>query len=104
MLLRFGDLKRYGVNNWPTLQRWIEKQGFPAGIYLGPNTRAWDQSECDAWLASRPKAVPPPEIRKPGPSVAAEETGPLDALAGNQSNSPHRMNRPARQAASDGGA
>jgi len=29
--LRFADRKRMGiVTNWPTLLRWIEKEGFPA--------------------------------------------------------------------------
>jgi predicted DNA-binding transcriptional regulator AlpA len=53
-LLRFADLKERGiVNNWPTLRRWIQYQGFPPGIVLGPNTRAWTESEIDAWLANR---------------------------------------------------
>lgn len=50
--LRFADLKRMGiVTNWPTLLRWIEKEGFPAGIKVG-NTRLWPESEVNAWLAS----------------------------------------------------
>jgi predicted DNA-binding transcriptional regulator AlpA len=54
-LLRFADLKARGiVRNWPTLQRWILEQGFPAGIKLGPNTRAWSESEINEWLAGRP--------------------------------------------------
>lgn len=39
-LLRFRDLQtRNIVKNWVTLQRWIEREGFPAGLLLGPNTR-----------------------------------------------------------------
>ena len=34
VLLRLRDLKEYGVNNWPTLGRWIKEEGFPAGFYL----------------------------------------------------------------------
>jgi predicted DNA-binding transcriptional regulator AlpA len=50
--LRFSDLKRMGVvGNWQTLNRWIEKEGFPPGIKVG-NTRLWLESEIDAWLAS----------------------------------------------------
>jgi predicted DNA-binding transcriptional regulator AlpA len=50
--LRFSDLKRIGVvGNWQTLKRWIEKEGFPAGIKVG-NTRLWLESEIDAWLSS----------------------------------------------------
>lgn len=52
--LRFSDLKSLGVvGNWVTLRRWIEREGFPPGIKLGPNTRAWEQSEVEAWLAGR---------------------------------------------------
>jgi predicted DNA-binding transcriptional regulator AlpA len=51
--LRFADLKLMGiVNNWPTLARWIEKEGFPPGIKIG-NTRLWALSEVNAWLQSR---------------------------------------------------
>ena len=64
-LLRFRDLKEYGVNNW--LGRWIKEEGFPTGFYLAANTRAWYKQDCDAWLANRPKADPPPEIKGGGP-------------------------------------
>ena len=54
-LLRFRDLKaRSIVTNHVTLKRWIEREGFPPGRMLGPNTRAWHESEIDAWLDSRP--------------------------------------------------
>ena len=56
-LLRFADLKELGVvRNWPTLLRWIEKNGFPPGHYTGPNTRTWTEQEVDEYLASRPSA------------------------------------------------
>jgi hypothetical protein len=44
MLLRFPDLAQYGVHNYPTLKRWIEKQGAPKGRWLGPNTHVWDKA------------------------------------------------------------
>ncbi len=54
-LLRFSDLKARGiVANWVTLNNWIEREGFPAGRMLGPNTRAWTEAEVLAWLESRP--------------------------------------------------
>ncbi len=54
VFLRFPDLKARGiVNNWMTLRRWIEREGFPAGVKLGPNTRAWDAAEVETWIASR---------------------------------------------------
>ena len=82
-LLRFPGLKEYGVNNWPTLLRWIKEEGFPVGFYLAANTRAWHKEECDIWLASRPKADPPPDIKqRPAPKVAAEGNGPIECLGG----------------------
>ena len=55
VLPRFADLKaRAIVRNWPTLKRWIDQEGFPAGVMLGPNTRAWVESEVEEWLAGRP--------------------------------------------------
>jgi hypothetical protein len=59
--LRFQDLKTRGIiGSWPLLRRRIEHDGFPTGIMLGANTRAWLESEVDAWLASRPTAGPEP--------------------------------------------
>jgi predicted DNA-binding transcriptional regulator AlpA len=53
-LLRFSDLKaRNIVRNWPTLLRWIKHEGFPPGFNLGPQSRAWDEAEVDAWLETR---------------------------------------------------
>jgi predicted DNA-binding transcriptional regulator AlpA len=54
-LLRFKHLKqRRIVENWPQLKRLVERHGFPPGIYLSPNTRAWPEDEVDRWLESRP--------------------------------------------------
>ena len=53
-LLRFYDLTDRGiVRNRVTLGRWIKERGFPPGILLGPNTRAWAEDEVEAWLAAR---------------------------------------------------
>ena len=55
VLLRFRDLKNCDiVRNHVTLKRWIEQEGFPPGLMLGPNTRVWRESDIEAWLASRP--------------------------------------------------
>ena len=57
VLLRFADLKARGIiRNWPTLKRWVQTRGFPAGNQLGPNTRVWTEDEIQEWLANRPKA------------------------------------------------
>jgi predicted DNA-binding transcriptional regulator AlpA len=62
--LRFRDLQKMGVvANRVTLGRWIESNGFPPGVLLGPNSRAWPEEEVLAWLASRRserEAVVPP--------------------------------------------
>ena len=53
---RFSDLKAAGiVRNRMTLSRWIKLHGFPAGVLLGPNTRAWRADEVEQWLAGRPE-------------------------------------------------
>jgi predicted DNA-binding transcriptional regulator AlpA len=53
-LLKFKDLKELGiVRNWTTLQRWIDSGHFPAGIKLGPNSRAWTEESIAEWLAAR---------------------------------------------------
>ena len=58
-LLRFKDLVERGiVRNWTTLMRLIREQGFPEGILIGPNSRAWPEDEVDAWVASRPRKKP----------------------------------------------
>lgn len=45
VMLRFRDLKnRNLVNNYVTLARWIEREGFPPGLMLGPNTRVWREA------------------------------------------------------------
>ena len=57
LYLRFRDLKARGiVGNWMTLKRWIEKENFPSGVKLGPNSRAWTETEVNKWLAGRPQA------------------------------------------------
>jgi predicted DNA-binding transcriptional regulator AlpA len=54
-MLRFPDLIARGLfNSRMTLKRAIDTQGFPPGILITPNARAWEEAEVDAWLASRP--------------------------------------------------
>ena len=56
-LLRFEDLKARGiVRNWPCLNKWIAREGFPPGRKLGPQTRVWTEQEIEEWIASRPTA------------------------------------------------
>jgi len=61
-LLRFKDLRERGIiANWPMLKRRIERDGFPVGKMIGPNQRAWIESEVDSWVKSRPTAGPEPK-------------------------------------------
>jgi predicted DNA-binding transcriptional regulator AlpA len=63
--LRFRDLVALGVvRNWPTLLRWVEKEQFPAGRWLGPNSRMWTADEVAAWLAARPTARRKPKFAR----------------------------------------
>lgn len=69
-LLRFPDLKhRNIVRNWPTLLRLINREGFPAGVRLGSNMRAWPEDEIEAWIESR-RIVTPDESLKEQLSVS----------------------------------
>jgi len=55
--VRFADLKAAGiVNNWMQVKRLVEVEGFPLGVRLSPNVRAWTVAEIRAWLATRPVA------------------------------------------------
>ena len=53
-LLFFPDLcEQKLVQNWTTLNRWIEEKGFPPGHMLG-RRRAWLAREVEAWVESQP--------------------------------------------------
>ena len=55
--VRFRDLEAAGiVANWTTLLRLIDDEGFPAGVLIGPNTRAWRLDTITEWLEARPTA------------------------------------------------
>jgi hypothetical protein len=57
VLVRFADLKAAGIaGNWPHLLRLIDQCGFPSGILLSRNIRAWDAASVREWLAARPTA------------------------------------------------
>jgi predicted DNA-binding transcriptional regulator AlpA len=56
-LIRYTDLVAKGVvNSRMTLKRLIDSQGFPPGVLITPNSRAWREEEVDAWIAARPAA------------------------------------------------
>ncbi len=56
-LIRYNDLVAKGVvNSRMSLKRLIDTQGFPPGVLITPNARAWNEDDVDAWIASRPAA------------------------------------------------
>lgn len=55
--VRYNDLVDAGIMpNWETLRRAIDKFGFPIGVMLSGNRRAWLLEEVLAWIAARPTA------------------------------------------------
>jgi predicted DNA-binding transcriptional regulator AlpA len=69
--IRYPDLVAKGiVNSRMTLKRLIDFQGFPPGVLITPNARAWDEDEVDGWVANRP-AARKPSTRQASAQVAA---------------------------------
>jgi predicted DNA-binding transcriptional regulator AlpA len=55
--IRYRDLVVAGiVGSWMQLHRMILAEGFPEGIMLSANIRAWRADDIERWLASRPTA------------------------------------------------
>src|SRR5262249_33889325 len=72
-LLRFRDLKTRGIaNSWTMLRLRIERDGFPPGRMIGPNSRAWSEEEIDDWYRARPTAGT--KLRGAAKAKAAEST------------------------------
>ena len=66
-LIHYSDLVAKGViNSRMTLKRLIDNQGFPPGIRVTPNSRAWIEEDVDAWIVGRPSA------RKPSTRIASQ--------------------------------
>jgi hypothetical protein len=55
------------VNNRATLKNRIKNNGFPPGVLLGPNDRAWTDEELADYVASRPTA--PKQTPTPSPTA-----------------------------------
>jgi hypothetical protein len=54
---RYKNLIAAGVvTNWPQLIRMIDLEGFPAGVWLSSNIRAWEIAQVRHWLSTRPTA------------------------------------------------
>ena len=56
-LIREAELRIERLNGVgrTTLRRWMKDEGFPAAIRLSERILAWDLSEVDEWIASRPR-------------------------------------------------
>jgi hypothetical protein len=53
--VRFEDLRAAGiVKTWKRLEYLTKNEGFPLGVMLSRNTRAWPIDSIEAWLAARP--------------------------------------------------
>jgi predicted DNA-binding transcriptional regulator AlpA len=80
--VRFRDIRAAGIaKNWPTLSRLIDEEGFPRGVMLSPNMRAWLLTEVQDWLATRPVE------RKPTPNRWAMQRQRSDGAAESTSSS-----------------
>lgn len=69
VFVRFHDLRAAKiVGNWAQLYNLINDYGFPAGVMLSPNIRAWNIEDVRAWLDTRPserkKVVAPRHIKE----------------------------------------
>ena len=79
VFIRMRHLREAGiVDSWQQLGRLIAEYGFPTGVLLSPNVRAFDKAEVERWLANRPverKKIPRlanrrPPGRRPAVSIA----------------------------------
>jgi predicted DNA-binding transcriptional regulator AlpA len=71
--LRYPDLEAANiVSSWMAVNRLIDTEGFPPGVLLSANTRAWRRDEVETWLASRPsgKKLIPGRVSNPEPEAA----------------------------------
>jgi predicted DNA-binding transcriptional regulator AlpA len=57
VLCRFCDLVAANITtSWAQLRNQIEREGFPRGVMLSKNVRAWAIRDVEAWLAERSSA------------------------------------------------
>ena len=53
-ILRLAAVReKLGISK-ATVYRWMQTEGFPAPLCLGPRAVGWLESSIDKWLASRP--------------------------------------------------
>jgi predicted DNA-binding transcriptional regulator AlpA len=57
IFVRYKDLVAAGiVDSYRQLYNLINDRGFPPGMLLSPNVRAWNVADIEAWLSTRPTA------------------------------------------------
>jgi predicted DNA-binding transcriptional regulator AlpA len=72
--VRARELINAGIaGSYTALSRLIRDHGFPAGVLMSPNVRAWPINEVDTWLTSRP------HDRKPAPPRKREHLSKAEA-------------------------
>ncbi|MBX9612464.1 MAG: AlpA family phage regulatory protein [Burkholderiales bacterium] len=48
-------LAKFGISE-TTLRRWMQDEGFPRPLQLGPRAVGWMSDQVEQWLATRPVA------------------------------------------------
>jgi predicted DNA-binding transcriptional regulator AlpA len=74
--VRFNDLRRAGVaRTRKQIKQLVERHGFPSGILLSPNVRAWRVAEIKTWLRDRPveRKVMPENAHRPAKKSKANK-------------------------------
>jgi predicted DNA-binding transcriptional regulator AlpA len=67
-LVRYKDLVATGIcDSYRQLYNMIDNDGFPPGMLLSPNVRAWNVADIEEWLSTRPtarKVIAPHRIKE----------------------------------------
>jgi predicted DNA-binding transcriptional regulator AlpA len=94
-LIRYPDLVAKGVvKSRMTLKRLIDDHGFPPGVPITPNARAWDEAEVDEWVKRRPAARKQCVRKFPDPHDPAEPHQKGSRPEDDDAQSKHRARRP----------
>jgi predicted DNA-binding transcriptional regulator AlpA len=57
VFVRYKDLAAAGIcDSYRQLYNMIDNGGFPPGMLLSPNVRAWNVADIEDWLSTRPTA------------------------------------------------
>jgi|AmaraimetFIIA100_FD_contig_31_10650432_length_375_multi_3_in_0_out_0_1 predicted DNA-binding transcriptional regulator AlpA len=57
IFVRYKDIADAGIcDSYRQLYNMIDNDGFPPGMLLSPNVRAWNVADIEEWLSMRPTA------------------------------------------------